>query len=74
MAQKRNMTPAQKRVFDVIRDFIAEHEYPPVGAQIAKILGLTEQSVSSTMQRLERDGYIAKERYAARTIRILRAA
>ncbi len=68
---ERELTSAQKRVFEAISTFIDENHYPPSTRDIADALGLTPSTVHEQLRRLERKGYIKRNKNRARSIEII---
>ena len=67
------LTARQRAVLATIRAYIREHGYPPAVREIAAAFGFqSAQGVIDHLRALERKGYIARDRYVARGIRILR--
>jgi len=53
------MTPPQARVFDFVRDFRAEHGYPPTVREIRDALGYgSPATVQRHLNSLRRKGYL----------------
>ena len=67
------MTPTQKRVLDLTSNYIKERGYSPTDAKIAKLAGVSQQSINRTMQCLIERGYISKMRHFPRSVKILAA-
>ena len=67
------VTPAQRRTFDAIRNYIEEHGESPTLAELGEILDLSPTPVHDSVKQLVRKGYLERERYSRRGIRILRA-
>lgn len=65
------MTPKSKQALDVIRALTVDGVSPTLD-EIASALGLTGKSgVHRMLGQLEREGLIVRDRYAARSIRIV---
>lgn len=68
---KRNYEK-QKKVFNVIKDFIKENGYAPTCREIAKIVGIKSAGdVTKYLRRLRESGYITYKDGGGRTIIIL---
>lgn len=66
------MTPQQSICLDVIRAFIAEHDFSPSFEEIRKMMGLaTKSQVHDLIRGLEARGKITVVRYRARSIEIV---
>ena len=66
------ITDAQKRVLDFIKEYIAEHGMPPTMAEITEGLAFkSANAVVEHMKRLELQGWIRTERRKARAIWVL---
>jgi len=72
------LTPAQKKVFEFLRDYIAQNGYPPSFEEIRQYMGFKSlNSVSKHLKQLEQRGYInipEKNRKRALDLVPLRAA
>ena len=66
------LTDRQKEVLEVIRKYIAEHEYSPTYQELADILGMYLKAVYDHIRALERKGWITKIDKKPRTIVILK--
>jgi repressor LexA len=65
------MTPAQKRVYDFIVDYILKNNYPPTTREIQRALGYASQnSACQHIKALTRRGYIKADPRKARAISI----
>ena len=65
------LTEKQKEIFDIIKNYIKNKKIPPTVREICEISGLASTStVQSHINKLERDGYIIKEKKCSRSIRI----
>lgn len=66
------LTPRQKQILDVIRDFMQEHGYMPSYREIAK---LTKNSSPATIHQyistLKEKGYLANQSRSARSLEIV---
>lgn len=69
-----NITPtaAQQRLLDFIQDFINSRGYSPSIKEISVGVSRTVSSVKEQLDRLERDGFVRRERGRARSIELTR--
>ncbi len=68
----RELTAKQRRILEFIRQFIAEHGYPPSIRQIQEGCGLSSTSVVDyNLRALEQMGYIRRDREVSRAIELL---
>jgi repressor LexA len=66
------ITPKQKRVLELIYDFIEKSGFPPTLADLKNALDVvSNQAVLNFLNALEEKGYIKREKGEARSIRIL---
>ncbi|MCR5788120.1 MAG: winged helix-turn-helix transcriptional regulator [Bacilli bacterium] len=66
------LTKKQEKVLNYIKEYTAEHGFPPAVREIAKGVGLNSpSSVHSHIKRLERDGFIKKTNSKFRTIEVV---
>ena len=67
------MKEAQKRIYDIIKDFINKNGYAPTIREIGELANLkSSATVYAHLEALEESGYIKSERSKSRTIRILK--
>lgn len=67
-----NLSARQKRIFEYIRGFIDEHDYPPSIRQIQEACDVSSTSVVDyNLRILEREGYIRRDREVSRAIELL---
>lgn len=67
------ITNKQLKVFDAIKSYIDEHNYPPTTRELCKILGFASTStIYSYLRRLQRHGLIDWEENQSRTIIIIK--
>jgi SOS-response transcriptional repressor LexA len=59
---------ADEQCLDFIRDFVAEHHYPPTVRQIADYMGVTAAPMHGRLKRLEREGRLVARRNGPRTM------
>ena len=65
------LTEKQKEILDIIKNYIEKKKIPPTVREIGEIAGLTSTStVHGYINRLEREGFISKDKGCSRTIRI----
>jgi repressor LexA len=68
----KNITPKQKKVLELIYDFINTSGFPPTLADLKNALNVvSNQAVLNFLNFLENKGYIAREKGEARGIKIL---
>lgn len=66
------LTAKQKRIVDVIKSHIAEKSYPPSIREIGRALGgISTNGVTCHLALIEKKGWIARDRYVSRGIRVL---
>jgi repressor LexA len=66
----REITPAQERVLQTIREFLETHDYPPSLPELAELLGIKVPSVHDFLKQLERKGYIRRRAKRARSLEL----
>lgn len=66
------ITPAQQRTLEAIRDFLLEHSYPPTLRELGEILGLGMTPVNDSVKQLIRKGYLTKEPHKPRSLTLVR--
>ncbi len=63
-------TERQRRILDIIRDFTAEHGYPPSVREIGERVGLSSSStIHAHLKALERRGLISRDPTKPRALR-----
>ena len=63
------LTRVQRQTLDFIADYIDRHHYAPTMADISREFGrLSTNAVHERISRLERGGYITKQKRSARSI------
>jgi repressor LexA len=67
----QNLTLSQQKVLDTIRLHIEKNGFPPTSREMGKELGITATSVFEQLDRLEKKGFIKRQRKAARSIEII---
>ena len=66
------LTPRQSEVIAFIRKHLAELGYPPTIRELADGLGIkSTNGVSEHLRSLEKKGYVARDAFHARGIRLL---
>lgn len=66
------LSPRQRRILMVIRDFSAEYGYPPTIRQIGEAVGISSTSVVSyNLSVLQRRGYLTRDRDVSRGLRLV---
>ncbi|MGN7611911.1 transcriptional repressor LexA [Magnetococcales bacterium HHB-1] len=68
----QGLTPAQKRIMGIIREFCTLHPYPPTAKEIGEELGIKTPSVHEQLRKLEAKGFIRRQARKARSIEILK--
>jgi len=67
----KDLSPKQRRIFEYIRGFIDEHDYPPSIRQIQEACQISSTSVVDyNLRILERLGYIRRDREISRGIEL----
>jgi repressor LexA len=67
------LTPKQKKILDFIEDFTTHEGFPPSQQEIAKAFGFRSLgTVQNYLVRLEREGFLARDWNARRSMRVLR--
>jgi len=63
------LTPRQRKVLEVIRDWVERHGYPPSVREIGDAVGLTStSSVHHQLRTLERKGYLRRDPNRTRAV------
>jgi repressor LexA len=66
------LTPRQRRVLEVIRDWVVRRGYPPSVREIGEAVGLTStSSVAHQLRALERKGYLRRDPNRPRAVGVL---
>src|SRR5699024_12106248 len=69
------LTTRQRRVLDVIKDWVTSYGYPPSVREIGEEVGLTStSSVSHQLGALQRKGYLRRDPNRPRAVGVLTAA
>jgi repressor LexA len=64
-----NLTPRQRKVLEVIRDWVERFGYPPSVREIGDAVGLTStSSVHHQLRTLERKGYLRRDPHRTRAV------
>lgn len=67
----KDISARQRKIFEYIRDFIDEHDYPPSIRQIQDACSISSTSVVDyNLRILERMGYIKRDREVSRAIEV----
>ena len=67
-----NLTKRQQEIFDFVRRYVGEHDYPPTVRDIGKAIGLTSSStVHAHLGNLERLGLLRRDPTKPRAIEVL---
>jgi len=67
----QGLTERQQQILNAIASYINEKGYPPTVREIADMVGIKSSStLHGHLQRLEKKGFIARERGKPRTITI----
>jgi repressor LexA len=70
MSERVATTPRQERILEVIREFTAQHGYPPSVREIGERVGLSSSStIHSHLKTLERRGYLQRDPTKPRALR-----
>lgn len=65
------LTEKQTRILDIIKNYIEKEKIPPTVREICKIAGINStSSVQAHIDRLEKKGYIKRDKGCNRSIRI----
>ena len=68
-ADAGNLTPRQRKVLEVIRDWVERFGYPPSVREIGDAVGLTStSSVHHQLRTLERKGYLRRDPHRTRAV------
>ncbi len=67
----KELSGKQKRIFEYIRDFIDDHDYPPSIRQIQEACAISSTSVVDyNLRILEKTGHIRRDREVSRAIEV----
>lgn len=64
------LTDSQKKVYEALEVYIEKNGIPPTTRELADILGISAASVFEQMNRLEKKGYIKRQKNRARSIEL----
>ncbi|BCZ46906.1 hypothetical protein psyc5s11_29730 [Clostridium gelidum] len=65
------LTEKQKEIFNIIKNYIEKKSIPPTVKEICELAGISSTStIQGYINRLEKEGYILKEKGCSRSIRI----
>lgn len=67
----QDLTLSQRKVLETIKKHIEKKGFPPTSREIGKELGITATSVFEQLERLEKKGFIKRQKKAARSIEII---
>jgi repressor LexA len=71
-ADPDGLTPRQRRILEVIRDWVERLGYPPSVREIGEAVGLTStSSVAHQLRALERKGYLRRDPNRPRAVGVL---
>jgi repressor LexA len=71
----KDLSGKQKRIFEYIRDFIDDHDYPPSIRQIQEACAISSTSVVDyNLRILEKTGHIRRDREVSRAIEVTHGA
>ncbi len=65
-----NLTPKQRRIMELLAEYIDERGYSPTMDELADRAGLAKPTIQQYLQALERKGAISRTRYSHRSIEI----
>ncbi len=72
-AQRRALTPRQRRIVETIQESLAERKYPPSMREIGDAVGLKSlSSVTHQLSRLQERGYIRRDPGKPRAMEVIR--
>nr|WP_245900816.1 transcriptional repressor LexA [Prauserella shujinwangii] len=67
-----SLTPRQRQVLDVIRNWVDQYGYPPSVREIGEAVGLTStSSVSHQLRALQKKGYLRRDANRPRAVGVL---
>ncbi|MCL6559184.1 MAG: hypothetical protein K6U74_10385 [Firmicutes bacterium] len=67
------MTESQRKIYDVIRNYVQAKGYPPSVREIGSMVGLKSSStVHSHLAKIKEQGYIDFEPGKPRTLRVIK--
>ncbi|WP_150463058.1 transcriptional repressor LexA [Nesterenkonia ebinurensis] len=72
-AERRALTPRQRRIVEMIQESLAERKYPPSMREIGDAVGLKSlSSVTHQLSRLQERGYIRRDPGKPRAMEVIR--
>lgn len=72
-SHRNTLTSRQQQMFDFIIEHMREHGYPPTLREMGDHMGIrSTNGVAEHLERIERKGYIKRERLRSRGITVLR--
>jgi repressor LexA len=69
----KELTPVQKRVFDYIENYITDNGFPPTYSEISNRFGFQVGMVQQVIRALLKKGYIEKNPFAARGLKLIKS-
>jgi repressor LexA len=72
MSHNETLTKAQEETLELIKRYINDHGYSPTMGELKEALQLSSiRSVTQRIEALERKGFIARDRFQRRSIRVV---
>ena len=72
MGDTTKLSARQRRMLNMIRDFVGEYGYPPTIRQIGEVVGISSTSVVSyNLGVLQRKGFLARDPEGSRGLRLV---
>ncbi len=72
MGDTTKLSARQRRMLNMIRDFVGEYGYPPTIRQIGEVVGISSTSVVSyNLGVLQRKGFLARDPEVSRGLRLV---
>lgn len=68
----KQLTEAQRRVLQELRDFLVEHGFPPSTHELADRLGVSSATAHEQVGQLVKKGFLTREARKARSLRLAR--
>ena len=65
------MNKRSEQILEVIKTYMAEHEYAPTISEIGTIIGIPACLVNQSLEYLEETGYISRDRRLSRAMFVL---
>lgn len=73
-AERQELTPAQRQLFDWLEDYIRSHRHSPSIRQMMEAMGLRSPApIQSRLRHLQQKGWITWQEGQARTLQLLEA-